>query len=104
MKRIYWTGFSKEDRTSGIIHIEEGIDNLGFIIDYKFFSDISVSLIIESEENKVEKLYQELLKIIAINDYEKFDTDSTKECTILLNITFAKSSGNLKIEVPAIPG
>jgi len=101
---VYWSGICHEERISAINHIEECINNFGFVMDYKFFSDFSMSMIIEIEERKMENLYHDLAKIIALSGYDKFDAESTKECTILLSISFTKGTGNLKIEVPAVPG
>lgn len=104
MKRVFWTGICNESRITGISRIQDSINKYGFILDYKFFSDISVSMVIESEERNVEKLYQELTKSISISNFEEFTSELNNPCTILLNITFTKDTGSLRIEVPAVPG
>ena len=104
MKRLYWTGICSEDRAKGISRIQEYINKYGFIIDYKYFSDISVSLIVEIEERKLKTLYEDMIKIIKISNYYELTSDKKTECTILFNITFAHGTGNMKVEVPAVPG
>jgi hypothetical protein len=104
MKRYFWTGICNEDRTSGISRIEECINKYGFIIDYKFFSDISISMVIEIKERHIKTLYEDLIKIIFITNPFELTSDSENECVILFNITFAKGTGDMIIEVPSVPG
>ncbi len=68
------------------------------------FSDIAISMIIEIEEFKVDSLFDELTSYMKMNEFEYISTDSKKECIILLNVTFTKGTGDLRIEVPAVPG
>jgi hypothetical protein len=55
-------------------------------------------------ESKISKLNDELLDIITIDKYDQYNLTSQIERTIYLNITFTKGTGNLKIEVPSVPG
>ena len=59
---------------------------------------------IEIEEFKIDKLHGDLKKIIGVQEFEYLNSISTKERTVYLNITFTKGTGNLKIELPAVPG
>jgi hypothetical protein len=101
---FYWTGICSADRLHGMSQVEKCILNFGFIVDYKFFSDLSMSVIIEIEERKMEALYEELAKVISLSDFDKFNPDSEKECTVLFNITFTRGTGDLQNEIPAVPG
>ncbi|MFO7658300.1 MAG: hypothetical protein R6W78_14670 [Bacteroidales bacterium] len=104
MNRFYLTGYCKNDRITGISNIEEIITKHGFIVDFKMFSDISISIIIEIEDSKVDLLFNDLKKYMKMNDIETLNTDSKMECTILLNVTFSKGTGNLRIKTPEVPG
>lgn len=104
MKNIFWTGFSNEERHSAIDKIKSAISKYGDVVDVHLFSDISLSMTVEIEENKIEPLYEELNKIIIVQKSEDVHPISKKERNIYLNITFAKGTGNLKIEVPSVPG
>lgn len=104
MDRIFWTGFSHDERHAAIHNIQQVISVYGDIIDVHLFSDISLSLTIEIEEFKMDKLYDELSKMIRMQNTAPFNSTSTKERTVYLSITFAKGTGNLKIDVPAVPG
>ncbi len=104
MKNIFWTGFSDDERHIAINKIQNTVSKYGDIVDFHLFSDISLSMAIEIEELKIDKLYEELSKVIGLEQAECLNSSSTKERKLYLNITFAKGTGNLKIEVPTIPG
>lgn len=70
------------------------------------FSDMALSLTIEIEEKDIAVLYRELRKDIRIAEdlQENLSMNSKKEWWILLNLTFGKGEGKLKIEIPDVPG
>ena len=103
MKKFYWKGICNENRNLDISEIEDIINKDGYIIQFKFFSDIMMSLVIEIEEVRIEKLFENLKqKIRLTSDTENHRSVSNKDAQILLSVTFSKSTGNLKIEVPAV--
>lgn len=61
-------------------------------------------MIIEIEERKIKTLYNDLQIYASITESCNIDSDSKKEYIILFNVTFTKATGDLVIEVPAIPG
>lgn len=104
MNRFFLTGYYDKERIIGISDIEKSINKYGFIIDFKMFSDISISMIIEIEEFKVDALFDELTSYMKMNEFKNISTDSKKDCLLLLNVTFTKGTGDLRIEIPAVPG
>jgi hypothetical protein len=104
MDNIFWTGFSDNERHSAINKIQSVVSKYGDVVDVHFFSDISLSMTIEIEELKIDKLYDELTKIMGVQKSEFLNSISKKERTIYLNITFSKGKGDLRIEVPSVPG
>lgn len=104
MKRLYWAGISKEERHVAIDHIQHCINQYGFIADFQLFSDISIGLVIEIEAIKIQALYEALCAILQMDDMLFELTEFKAQYLIMLNITFAHSSGNMRIEVPAVPG
>ncbi len=104
MENIFWTGFSNEERHSAINKIQSAVSKYGDVVVVHFFSDISLNMTIEIEEFKIDKLYDELTKIIGVQKPEYLNSISKKERTVYINITIAKGAGNLKIEVPSVPG
>ncbi len=104
VKRFYMKGYCSEDRMQAISEIRNIIDKHGFILDYKRYSDVLISLSVEIEEQKIMALYKQLEEYMKLEDFEYLVSSSSKECLILLNVTFTKSTGDMKIEVPAIPG
>jgi len=104
MKNIFWTGYCSGERHSTINIITNIVGKYGDIVDFKLFSDISLSMMIEIEALKIDKLYSELADKIMMDEFEYMNTLSTKERTVYLNITFIRGSGDLIIEVPSVPG
>lgn len=104
MKRFFYTAISREDRLSAIPQLEECINRLGAIVDFKFFSDLSISLIVEIEERNIKPLHEQLQKLLDISDHMEPVSASEQECMLLLNITFSKGTGDMLVAVPAVPG
>jgi hypothetical protein len=104
MENIFWKGYSNDERHSAINKILSVVSKYGDLVDFKLFSDISLSMTIEIEEIKIEKLHDELSKKIVIEKSEYLNSFSGNERTVYLNVTFAMGTGNLKIEVPSVPG
>ena len=102
-ENLFWKGISRKDRHESISEVEKVINHHGFIIDFHMFSDMEICLRIEVEEQKIKDLYADLRACITLNDFENFDSQSNKERTVFLNITFTTATGNLKIEVPSVP-
>ncbi len=103
-KHLYWKGYCRGDRHSSIFDIENAINQNGYIDDFHMFSDMAISLKINVEERYVESLHKDLSGIIQLPEMPANDLHSSVECTVFLNLTFSHATGNLKIEVPAVPG
>lgn len=101
---IYWTGICSETRNAGLNHIKDCIDSYGFITDHHFFSDIAIGLRIEIEERKIASLYKALTQILTMAEFECGESESSAERTVMLNVTFTQSTGDMRTEVPAVPG
>ncbi len=104
MERFFWKAYCSKDRTQSITEIRNIISKHGFIVDFKRFSDVSISMVIEIEKQKVCGLYRNLNEYMNLDDFKEFESSSIEECVVLLNVTFTKSTGDMKIEVPAVPG
>ncbi len=104
MENIFLTGFSDDERHSAISKIQSVVSKYGDVVDVRLFSDISLNMTIEIEEFKIDKLYDELTKIIGVQKLDYLNSISKKERTVYLNISFAKGGSNLKIEIPNVPG
>lgn len=104
MDNIFWTGYSNDQRHASINTIKTVATKYGDIVDFKLFSDISLTMTIEVKEINIDQLYNELANTIGMDKFEYLHSTSKKERTVYLNITFTKSTGNLIIETPAVPG
>lgn len=101
---LYWKGFCNRNRNAAIYELESIINSFGYITDFHMYSDIEICLKIEIEEWKINNLYRELGSYLTLNEVIDMNSDSDRERIVLINITFTQSTGNLKIEVPAVPG
>jgi hypothetical protein len=101
---IFWKGICKDERTHAIQEIEKIANRFGFITDFHMFSDVEISIKIEVEELHIDELYKALGDYLSLNEYKGNQSESRNERVIFLNTTFLKSTGNLKIEVPSVPG
>src|SRR4030066_2398277 len=104
MENIFWTVYSNNERHASISTIENVVSKYGDIIDFKFFSDISLTMAIEIEDSKIDALYNELATAIKIDKFENLNSISKNERIVYLNITFTKGTGNLIVEIPSVPG
>jgi len=57
MENIFWIGYSNEDRHATVSKIQNIISRYGDIVDFKLFSDISISIKIEIENVNINKLF-----------------------------------------------
>lgn len=104
MVNIFWTGYSHDERHTAINTLKHIVSKYGDIVDFNLFSDISISIKIEIEEFKIDELYKDLCSFIGMDKFKSLNSTAKKERTIYLNVTFSLASGNLKIEVPSVPG
>ena len=101
---LYWKGFCNKDRNVGIYEVERVINQYGFIVDFKMFSDMEINLKIDIEERNIDNLYHALSAYLSLNELKDISSSARTGRIVLLNITFTQATGNLKIEVPAVPG
>jgi hypothetical protein len=104
MENIFWSGFTNKERHAAIDEINRVISRHGDVVDIHLFSDISMSMTIEIEELKIDRLYEALSQPIGLEKFNPLNSNSKRERKIYLNITFTKGTGDLKIEVPSVPG
>ncbi len=104
MKSVFLSGYCGRERLAAINEIKEIIRRFGFLIDFKMFSDISISFLIEIDDQKIQELYNELSRVLNLDDFEKSDAAPGTERTVLLNVTFKHATGDMQQKVPAVPG
>ena len=105
--KLNWEVFTNQERNNAIEDLKRIISsNGGFILNSNFFSDLALSLTIEIEERKIEDLHDALSRVVTISELgnSKFDKESEKEWWLFLNINFTKGKGDLKINIPEVPG
>ena len=107
LKKLNWEVFSYGERNKSIDEIKEIISkNDGYIMNFNMFSDLAMSLSVEVPENKIVELHKGLSILSGVSDlnFESIDATSTKEWMLLINLFFVKGTGNMKNEIPEVPG
>ena len=105
--KLSWQAYSSGIRNKIIDEVKSVISvNDGAIVNFSMFSDLALSMSIEIEECSVASLHEALSHILTISDYNEGNLcpNSQKECRIFLNISFGGGKGELKNEIPAVPG
>lgn len=104
MKRYYWKAYAPGTRSQAITLIERTISRHGFLVDFKMFSDISLSMFVEIEKGKIEPLALELGQLISLEGDYPPASDAIVECSLLINVTFVQGTGRMEMDVPQVPG
>ncbi|MFM6983112.1 MAG: hypothetical protein ACKOXF_03195 [Chitinophagaceae bacterium] len=103
-RNLFWKASTVKDRFQVIQEIETCVAHYGFISDFKQFSDLDMNLCLEVETPKINDLFKALQSILHVDD-QGSEPDMNKTSQIIyLHLSFLKGTGDLKIEVPAVPG
>ncbi len=107
LKKFNWQAYTNRDRLQIIEQTKEIIAlNDGYIINFNMFSDLAINISIGIEERRVDDLYDALSNIIVLSEFDAQEgvRNSIRECLILINISFSHGKGELKKDIPAVPG
>ena len=104
MKTYFFSIICRSNRYVALAELERCIAAYGFVTDFKFFSDLSASLQIELQQKNLEPLKTSIAAIAHVESDELHMGKPEVECTLFCNITFAQGTGELTIDVPAVPG
>lgn len=106
-RSLSWQAFSNGDRNRIIEEIKNAISATdGYILNFNMFSDLALTLCIEIEENKIESLHKLFSSILNVSElkFQEINQESKKEWLIFVNTSFAQGKGELKQEIPDVPG
>ncbi len=104
MENIFWSGYSHKDRIAAVSEIEMVINQYGNITDFKQFSDVSIALQVEIRESRLNDLYHALEKTMGMNEHKDLAVATEVERVLFLHVSFSTGKGELRIEVPLVPG
>ena len=104
MSSLFWTGYSGADRYATISALQSIISPFGDITGFQPFSDLALTVTIELPERHADGLYAALCKVMTMDAAAPLASDSARERTVFLNVSFARGTGNLRTETPAVPG
>jgi hypothetical protein len=103
-QNIFWTAYTNKDRFVAIGEIEAIVGKFGYITDFRRFSDLSISIQMEVAEYHIDALYDTLAACMSLKEFDKLASASGKERVIYLNVNFIKGTGDVRYEIPAVPG
>lgn len=106
-QKLNWQVYTNDDRNEVIENIKNTISACdGSIMNFNMFSDLAMSFSIETEEHNIIELHKDLSTILKISDFDqkRINQNSKKEWLISMNISFGRGKGELKKDIPAIPG
>ena len=106
-KKLCWQAYSNDERNKVIEEIKNAISTGdGCILNFNMFSDLGLTLSIEIEEHKIESLYKTLSLVLNMSKlkHQSNNQVSKKNWLIFLNISFGRGKGELKREIPEVPG
>ena len=107
MKKLNWNAFSDKPRLEVIDQVKDALSkNGGCIMNFNMFSDLALALSVEVEEDQIIKLHSALGSILKVSDLDWKQTigNSKREWMVFINISFKQGKGNLKADIPAVPG
>jgi hypothetical protein len=102
MKRHHWKAIGHGPRQAVIDRVQTAIAAHGFLVDFKLFSDASMSLIVESTARQLPLLHAALSVFLRVEEEEPLPPASEQEVVVMLHLSFAEGTGNLTHEVPAV--
>jgi hypothetical protein len=104
MQHVFWKGYTEQERTIFIPSLQPVISSFGDIVDFKLFSDLGMTMTIEIKESCIDPLYIALTAHLNMDPVNPIHSHSSRERTLFLHISFSIGRGELKVEVPAVPG
>ncbi|NNF33114.1 MAG: hypothetical protein HKN68_03350 [Saprospiraceae bacterium] len=107
IKKINLQAFTSKERNEAIELLKRVISRHdGHIINFQFFSDIAISFTIEITGTGIIGLYEELKKEMSVNEsfIGESSTNLSKDCWLLLHVSFIKGTGDKRFEIPDVPG
>lgn len=107
IKKINLQAFTSKERNKALELLKSIISRHdGHIINFQFFSDIAISFTIEILGSGIIGLYEELKQEMSVNEFVMGDpsTNLSKDCWVLLHVSFVKGTGDKRFEIPVVPG
>ena len=103
MNKYFWRAITAKERIEAIPAITAAIGKYAILLQFQRFSDISLSLVLELPENQLGNLHEELMSLMSVEAPELPSHGLPSECILLLQVDFAKGTGELVIENPNLP-
>lgn len=102
--RQYWEAISQFTESETIVTLENAVKPFGYILDFKRFSDLALSVDIEVKPACMLPLWEAMSATFRMSGRGESELPNDSEMKLFLHISFAKGSGLKRFEVPAVPG
>jgi hypothetical protein len=106
-KKLNWQGYTNDNRNLIIDRVKTVINKSeAYIVNFTSYSDLALSLSLEVEEKSIRPLYHSMTEILTLSDqnFDALDQNANKEWLVLMNISFGSGTGNMKSDIPNVPG
>lgn len=104
IQRLFWKAYTAKERYAALEELELAISKFGFIVDFHFFSHLSVSMEVDISAGKMAELKMCLEGILSLEAELPINMAADTPVILLLNVSFAHGSGQKRYDVPAVPG
>jgi len=113
MDRIFVEAYCSHLRNEIIHKIQKVIsENGGWIVDHQMFSDKSITLLIETDNLKLEKMFHDFQMIEVNMNSNRLNTillgfpqdQNPGKINLYMVINFMENHSSRQIKVPAVPG
>lgn len=101
---LFWKGIARKGRLEAISEVRSVVDKHGSMIDAKAFSDLSLTLFIEVEEQKLRNLFHDLEQCVVLDASEPSVSSAARVTCVYLNLDFPGGKGDLVHVTPDVPG
>jgi hypothetical protein len=104
MKRLYWKAICRVDRIKAISILSDIVSRYGTLLDFKKFSDLEMSMLVEVEPSRVRALHEDLSGVMNLEGDRPEDPDAAPDLLVFVHISFPRGKGDLALAVPDVPG
>lgn len=107
LKKLNWQGYTNDNRNLVIDKVKTAINKSeAYIVNFNTYSDLALSLSLEVEEKSIRPLYNSMAEILTLSaqKLDVLDQNSNTEWLVLMNISFGSGKGDMKSDIPNVPG
>jgi len=104
VRRLFWELYVAGDRRAALTEIAEIVTRHGAIVESSLFSDRAASLIVELAAARIPALRAALAQRATVLGPDDAGPEAEGDSYLFLTISFAAGTGDLRREIPRVPG